>query len=313
MEPFVALITDGRLVRYIREREYYEPLAPQKTFPGNAIKRILSDEEIDSVVFLGKPFLYMENMILIHCCLFPRSFSTFKRDISDYFKKILAIPGFIYETQKDARPPATELCRYPVYYIRTDDALAHNAEADIKALIITCLTDIFEGSSFCCFEKKAGNLKLVKETNILNSFSNLLKIYNETKQQVDLGQIVETSEKKLFRFKKRYCTIRGNSFAIESRYLSPDDNFEKPNDQLMLNIFSELMLPFEKEYRQIVFITDCPVPSNIVGTHTNIIFTQVDQHHKLVSTCKYFFQKIDKMNLISWLTQPREKEQRLSL
>lgn len=299
MEPFAALITNRRLVRYIREREYYEPLAPHKMFPENAIKRILSDEEVDSVVFLGKPFLYMENMILIHSCLFPRSFGTFQRDTSDYFKKILAIPRFIYEIQKDARPSVTELCRYPVYYLRIDDALAHNAEADMEALIITCLTDIFEGSSFCCFEKKAGNLKLVKETNILNSFSNLLKIYNETKQQVDLGQIVETSEKKLFRFKNRYCTVRDNSFAVKSKYLSPDNNFKKPNDQLMLNIFSELMLPFEKEYRQIVFIVDCPVPSNIVGAYTNIIFTRVDQHHKLDSACKYFFQKIDKANQIS--------------
>lgn len=292
-EPFSALMEDGRQVEYIRERDYYEVVTASSIFPDNAVKRILSLGSIDSVVFLGKPLPYLENLILLHRYLFPGTFSAFMRDVSDYFNKVLAIPKFVNQTQNDIDLAATKSSRKTFYYVKTDDALACNEVAGDDALIITCLTDVFEGCSFCCFERKDNSTRLAKESNALNSFSNLLKIYNEAEHRVDLSELIETSQDELFRLKKRYFSVRNNSFAVKDEYLSEQDSFEQANDELLLTIFSELMLSFKEGHDQIVFMTDCPVPSNIVEAHCEIVFKQVDDRYKVDSAGKYLFEKVN--------------------
>ena len=292
-EPFAALIENGRQVEYVLEREYYELVTANRVFPENAVKRILSRGNIDSVAFLGKPLPYLENLIMVHRYLFPGAFGVFMKDLSDYFNKILALPKFVSQTQDDIELAATKTSRKRFYYVRVDEALAHGADAEGGSLIITCLTDVFEGCSFCCFEKTDGAARLIKESNVLNSFGNLLKIHNETKHQVGLGQLVDMSEEKLFRLKKNYVTIKDNCFAVKDKHLGGRGNFEQANDELLLSVFSRLMAAFDKQDRRIIFISDCAAPSNIIEAHTEIVFRQVDDRYKVESAGKYLFHKIN--------------------
>jgi len=292
-EPFAALIENGRQVEYILERGYYELVNPNRIFPDNAVKQILSRGNIDSVVFLGKPLPYLENLILLHRYLFPGAFGVFMKDVSDYFNKVLALPKFVRQTQDDIDLAATRTSRKRFYYVRVDEALAYGADAEGGSLIITCLTDVFEGSSFCCFEKTDAETRLIKESNALNSFGNLLRIDNETKDRVNLGQLVEISEEKLFRFKKSYITIKNNCFAVKDKHLCGHGSFHQANDELLLNAFSRLMAAFDKQGRRIIFISDCAMPSMIMESHTDVVFRQVEDRYKVESAGKYLFDKVN--------------------
>jgi len=293
--PFAALIDNGRPARFVQECEYYDMVNPARTFPENAVKRILSDETIDSVAILGKPFLYLDNLLLLNRYLFPRSLTVFMNDVSDYFRRILALPRIIYDLQKDVLAGKAKPERYPVYYVKLDNALAQTMEANDDVLIITCLTDVFEGASLSCFERKAGKVRLTRESNMLNSFGNLLKIYHETGPRADLGRFVKVSEDKLFRLKKKYFTIRNNAFALKNEYIAAQGDFSRANERLLLNVFSRLMQSLAANDATAIFLTDCPLPSIISQAHPDIVFKELDQRYVIGAAGRYLYDRVAEM------------------
>ena len=188
-EPFACLIQDKEIVKYLKESEYYHIDNPHKSFPESAIEQIMvNTEKIDKVVFLGKQLLFLKDLIIQHSFLFPRTFPEFAEDLSDCFKTTMHIQKTIKKI-KDENQLRTKIGLDVIYYLKMDEALAYSVSED--RIVITCLTDVFEGDSFYCFTKEGDDFLMNSELNIKNSFSRLLEIYHEAGGEICLEKIID--------------------------------------------------------------------------------------------------------------------------
>ena len=288
-EPFACLIQDKEIVKYLKESEYYHIDNPYKSFPESAIEQIMvNTEKIDKVVFLGKQLLFLKDLIIQHSFLFPRTFTKFAEDLSDCFKTTMHIQKTIKKI-KDENQLRTKIGLDVIYYLKMDEALAHSVSKD--SIVITCLTDVFEGDSFYCFTKEGDDFLMDSELNIKNSFSRLLEIYHEAGGEICLEKIIDYSDRGDFEFKKSYLTIKNNSFALRG-LKKGIENFKESNEEILLKIFSNLIAKFQKDNKQIVFISDAEIPNRIIQAHPEIEFKTVNDNDKIESIKHYLNKKI---------------------
>lgn len=283
------MIQDKEIVKYLKESEYYHIDNPHKSFPESAIEQIMvNTEKIDKVVFLGKQLLFLKDLIIQHSFLFPRTFPEFAEDLSDCFKTTMHIQKTIKKI-KDENQLRTKIGLDVIYYLKMDEALANSVSED--SIVITCLTDVFEGDSFYCFTKEGDDFLMDSELNIKNSFSRLLEIYHEAGGEICLEKIIDYSDREDFEFKKSYLTIKNNSFALRG-LKKGIENYKESNKEILLKIFSNLIAKFQKDNKQIVFISDAEIPNRIIQAHPEIEFKTVNDNDKIESIKHYLNKKI---------------------
>ena len=86
-------------------------------------------------------------------------------------------------------------------------------------------------------------------------------------------------------------TIKNNSFALRG-LKKGIENFKESNEEILLKIFSNLIAKFQKDNKQIVFITVAEIPNRIIQAHTEIEFKTVNDNDKIESIKHYLNKKI---------------------
>jgi hypothetical protein len=212
--PFAVLAEDGQVLRFLREADYYDSVDPHATFPENAMEQLLgSCEHVDQVVFLGKPFLYLENVVNLHAYLFPRACRRFAGDLFHFFSEVTDLRSVVRDLIEDTKLTVTvDLDR--MYYVRMDEALAHAVEAPAGSKVITCLSDVFEGTSCCCFEKRDQGAVLTGEVDSVGSLANLLWLNAVHGDRADLEDVVSLDSSGGWRFVKKNVRIVNNTFDL---------------------------------------------------------------------------------------------------
>jgi len=291
-KPF-ACFTNNNPIKYFEEHNS-ELIHASQVFPDRAIREALEyGKNIDNVIFIGKPLIYFKNLLLRHIFLFPRAYFLFTQELQYFFENILQVNKKIKRIKDEVSMEITKKINLDsIYYIKLDEALAFNTRIKGNDIIITCLTDVFEGNSFCCYEKKGDKIILKKELNVSNSFTNLLRILKETKGHINLNEILEIRKTNLFRLKKRYLTIKNNSFSIKNKYIDTKRNYDEMNDKVLQYIFSKLIDSIRRKYNKIIFISDVQMPLIITQSNKDILFKYANEHDIIKSIEKFFHHKI---------------------
>lgn len=294
-EPFVALVDNFKDLRLYKESSFYNLRDPYKVFPDYSLKQIVQQgEHIDSIVFLGKPLLYLRNLIELHLFLFPETYSQFVDDISNYYKLILGWQKSTYNAFEQNNSFNSVDCLIPrhIHYVRLDDALALSEKNNRRELIITCLSNVFEGTSFCCYETSENGMRCLKELNVSSSFSNLLRIFYLHGSKFDLSNIL-INLKNGFKFKKPFFKLNNNVLELSNRFIFANEGWKsmylENNCKIIDDIFNKILDDLMNSignYECIKFINDMDIPDNIIERHKNIKFKKISEEDKILTAAK---------------------------
>ncbi len=290
--PFAALAEDGRVLRQIKETDYYDSVNPRGTFPENAIEQLLgSCDHVGHVVFLGKPFVFLENLVNLHAHLFPHACGRFAGDLFHFFSKVMNPRDVVREVIKDNELLVTaDLDR--LYYVRQDEALAHAADAASGSTIVTCLSDVFEGTSCCCFEKRDGRTVLTGETEAVSSFANLLRLNETHNGGVELKNLVSPDSHGGWRFSKNRLQISNVAFDLAPSHSPQQGDFSGQNAHILACLFSKLVASIARAGQPLIFISDVEIPSQIREEHPDVAFFTVNDEEKGSAAALFFHDRL---------------------
>ena len=285
--PYACLVEDGQAAPAVHEADYVELVDPYAVFPENAVARVVGGAgQIDRVVFLGKPLLFLERLVSLHGYLFPRSYRAFGHDLHSYIETAMRVPALVRKAVEE-NDLVAEVNYEPCYYVRLDDALANAADCGDNAMIVTCLTDTYEGPSFCCFERKQGQVRLAKELDVANSFGNLLRIHAECRGTVSLDDLVDPCDRRVFTFRKRALAARGNALVPRVAYAAGTGKHEEANAKVLATVLPRLLGPFTGTHDRIVMIVDVAVPKAAVEALPSVEFRTVDEAFCITAAHRY--------------------------
>ncbi|MFC2162685.1 hypothetical protein ACFLRF_03315 [Candidatus Altiarchaeota archaeon] len=280
-EPYAFRMDDGRVVDIVRESEYYGLVDPYKTIPENAILYLLRQNTgVDDLVFLGKPLRYLEHMMSLHAHMFPREYKTFASDIRFFFTTVLGVQSRIRDIVKGESFHRERIRTRPTYYARCDDALAQDHVKDYD-LVITCLSEVFEGSSTCIYENKGGNAELILEASPESSFSNILRAYDRHSGRLDLSGFIGLDGG----LDAGKAMVRDNRLELRVPDAPSHANTED-NDAFLGKLLDEHFRPLVAGCDNVLFITDVSLP-NAVKSGNDMDFITVDDEKVMESAARY--------------------------
>lgn len=271
-EPFACYLSKEGEKKIFYESSFYRLNDPYKTFPENSIKEILSFYEINALIFLGKPFAYLKNMIDLHLFLFPYSFASFMTDIKNFFTTILEIPDEVYKAGKILKNPANYI-KDNIYYIGVDQIIANNYFKKFSAPLVLNLSHVFEGSLFQIYKQNSKQQIYVEESSGLNQWGQLIRIFNEHQQKVNLKEFINAplDTFPFFTFKKKYFENKGNTLSLKYEYL-PKNNEDFDNIPFLSNIFNKIKKHIFFQYDKINYIHDIKYPETLISESPELVF-----------------------------------------
>jgi hypothetical protein len=187
--PLAGLVRNGKLIAFAKESDFFG--FTQITFPENALATVVSlSKQIEHVVFIGKPFLLLENLIRKHIRNFPKSFFDFGKDMKLFFSEMLQLKRTVRNAIK-ANSVEVELGH--MCYVNEAWALAHSQK---HKNIIVALGDAFDKYSWCRFEVNKSRVCLTEANGLANSFTELVKLNERFNGEIDLREAWDLQKKK---------------------------------------------------------------------------------------------------------------------
>ena len=152
----VRLMKDAQIIasKLLKEKSF---IIPKALIKGTLSESNINIEEVDYIVFLGKPLSYFEKLINIHICHFPFSFLRFFSDFKYFFSDKMNIK----HTVRKGLNFNKDIC-----YVEPADAIAHQVakESPLQEMaIIVFLSDCMSSRAGGCYEKKGDRVSLIKE------------------------------------------------------------------------------------------------------------------------------------------------------
>ncbi|MFH2020936.1 MAG: hypothetical protein ABIJ34_05950 [archaeon] len=251
-KPFVVL-NEKKKNKYLAEDH------DERSFPLWSLPKILDEESCSlNVVIVGKPIIYARNLLYNHCNAFPLHPKEFLQDMGDFFSNISSPLKIIQDVQLSDGSKIKDRFKFEeIFYVRIDDAVAHAFSNKRFNAIITCLTDTFEGNSFCIYGHND-----IKEADILTSLSTLLMHSKNNIRATKSG----------FRIKRG---VLARSSKIRKQQNSPEKE----------KIIYKILLPILDKYKKVLMISDTSI--GITKDINGLTLRKINSLDKISAVCKY--------------------------
>jgi hypothetical protein len=248
-----SLTADGRVVSYRIKNEAVS------IFPKDVIDDVLSEAEInaddiDYVVFLGKPFSYFERLISLHILFFPGCFLNFVYDIRDFFIEKIRIKALV----KERLGYAKDIC-----FVNTMDAVADEISRGFPAgngLVIISLGDSMDLRTLGCYKKESRGVVLIKGSVYPNSISMLYRLPSQDKgaKPIKAKDLLKLHGDGSFILRKKFFKYNHGSIALKKGYVAEKKESEFYFTEILDKLINSTGLSFGEK---VLFVSDYPVDS----------------------------------------------------
>lgn len=286
---FTACIAvDGKILSYKIKNEI-TTIFPKETISDILLDAKMDIDNIDYIIFLGKPLSYFERLINLHMFFFPFSFFNFVNDFKDFFIEKMRIKTLA----KERLGYKKDIC-----FPEPMDAIASEISRDFHGTMIISFKSSIDLRTLGCYKKDRDSMTLVKELNYPSCVSTLYNLASCDNHAtlVNMEGLVDLYEDGSFILKKRFFRYNNGAVTLKKRYRVEKKDSLFYFEEIINRMISSLSLSSDEK---VLFVSDYSIcdesRKRLEVKFGNLDFIYLDRIEMMNHASKYAMKAISKI------------------